>query len=471
VVELDGSASRDPDAGPQPLTYFWEQLSGPSVLIASSTAPVASITPMIAGTYLFRLTVDDGEDQATDTVAVLVGAGAADVASAVTGSDTSALTSTSGEWDTNNQRRSWWNSYRQRWDAVLPVSGPPATGTSHWWLTAGVDTGSPRMLAEFDAATGVRPDAYWDEATRKLFVLGTRSSKTYVTTYDYDPVADTYTPDIWRRQVAGADSSSNRAVIHRTPNGTLWTAVMADKAPQGLWVNRSTDGGATWGTPALLASTSAGGQTNLVHFTRQGRTYLAIAGAEDGKAVGSRYRFLYLDQDATDWREPSAWTDESMLMYAPEADEHSDDEISMIVDDQQNIYITAETEPGPSGSRDAPQLVLLKRHASGSWEQVAIARFDPRLKARKRPTVAIDGPSRNVVVSSVDQSRTAIATVVAPLDDVSALSGQLPREVVAADGQGFRNAITPRSPTTAESGMLLLVDNLTERTIWMRNLR
>ncbi len=69
-VTLDGSASSDPDGNP--LTYLWEQTSGQPVSLSNATQEVASFTPAVAGTYVFRLTVSDGQISVNDEVTVMV---------------------------------------------------------------------------------------------------------------------------------------------------------------------------------------------------------------------------------------------------------------------------------------------------------------------------------------------------------------------------------------------------------------
>lgn len=76
TVTLDGSGSNDPDQGPEALRYSWNRLSGPFVSIADDQAPVASFIPPVAGTYVFRLTVGDGEASAAATTTVTVPAAA-----------------------------------------------------------------------------------------------------------------------------------------------------------------------------------------------------------------------------------------------------------------------------------------------------------------------------------------------------------------------------------------------------------
>ncbi len=59
VVTLDGSASSDFDS--DPLTYDWIQVGGAAVSLSDSTAVMPTFIPPLADTYLFELTVFDGD--------------------------------------------------------------------------------------------------------------------------------------------------------------------------------------------------------------------------------------------------------------------------------------------------------------------------------------------------------------------------------------------------------------------------
>jgi hypothetical protein len=77
---LDGSASSDPDQGPQPLSYLWSfvavptgsQLTNGAISGADTVSP--SFAPDVAGTYVLQIMVYDGIDTGFDNVAVTASA-------------------------------------------------------------------------------------------------------------------------------------------------------------------------------------------------------------------------------------------------------------------------------------------------------------------------------------------------------------------------------------------------------------
>ena len=72
-VSLDGTASDDPDDGPQPLSYLWffsGQPTGSVSDIESPTSPNATFTPDAAGEYRVTLEVSDGDAADIDEVLI-----------------------------------------------------------------------------------------------------------------------------------------------------------------------------------------------------------------------------------------------------------------------------------------------------------------------------------------------------------------------------------------------------------------
>ncbi len=73
LVTLDGRLSYDPDSGPSSLSIAWTQLSGPPVTLSGATSSLSpTFRPSVAGSYTFRLTLNDGAAIRTDEVAVAV---------------------------------------------------------------------------------------------------------------------------------------------------------------------------------------------------------------------------------------------------------------------------------------------------------------------------------------------------------------------------------------------------------------
>jgi formylglycine-generating enzyme required for sulfatase activity len=70
AVTLDGRGSTDPDG--DVLQYAWVQDSGPEITLNNSTHDVATFSALEPGRYVFTLTVNDGEFEETDVVAVQV---------------------------------------------------------------------------------------------------------------------------------------------------------------------------------------------------------------------------------------------------------------------------------------------------------------------------------------------------------------------------------------------------------------
>ncbi|MBI4304651.1 MAG: endonuclease/exonuclease/phosphatase family protein [Chloroflexi bacterium] len=71
-VTLNGTASRDPDGSPSPLTFAWTQTAGPAAILVGANTATLSFTPAVAETYKFSLVVSDGRASGSDDAIVTV---------------------------------------------------------------------------------------------------------------------------------------------------------------------------------------------------------------------------------------------------------------------------------------------------------------------------------------------------------------------------------------------------------------
>lgn len=74
LVRLSAASSKDPDAGPTPLSYSWVTLAPPAgIALNGDNSSQPTFQPSIAGRYTFGLTVHDGLlTSVMDTVLVTV---------------------------------------------------------------------------------------------------------------------------------------------------------------------------------------------------------------------------------------------------------------------------------------------------------------------------------------------------------------------------------------------------------------
>jgi outer membrane lipoprotein-sorting protein len=74
-VQLDGSASNDPDNQPHPLTFFWKQIAGPAVTLSDANSMKPTFISPVSDKdqkLVFSLMVSDGQANGSAAVTILV---------------------------------------------------------------------------------------------------------------------------------------------------------------------------------------------------------------------------------------------------------------------------------------------------------------------------------------------------------------------------------------------------------------
>ena len=171
----------------------------------------------------------------------------------------------------------------------------------------------------------------------------------------------------------------------------------------------------------------------------------------------------------------SPWTAEAedILISSASGMVGTDDELSVTRDSSDNIYVVGETQrhSGAVGPvTDDPQIVLFKRTPVGDWSQHDV-KLDQSSSTsdRKRPVVAIVDDF--IYVIAILQPKTESSyTSSSLLGDLNTWSSWTTLFEVGTTGSGtietWRNNVVPRGAVTGAQGLPVLLDNLTDDTIW-----
>jgi hypothetical protein len=383
---------------------------------------------------------------------------AAVVSAVVAHSSTSTLTSL--DYSKPNQHRLWYNSYQHSWDGVLPKNDGGTLGCDHYIVK---DVAGSQLFTsvELEDRDGGRPDTFWDNAGKRLYVLGSHSSNPKFWRLGYDAVTDTYSiaPGVNGVSVPGMahQTVNDPATLYVSPNGVVWVAVMRDR---GLYVQRSLDGGASWlPAPITLDASVLAGDTAWVHFTNQGTTSVAVFASENATGGATRRYYWRIAQNA-DPTVPSSWTNESARIPGTGA-AAADNHVSAARDSQENEYFVVKTQ---GGNPTDPLIDLYRRAPGGAWSQfpVTLTQDTPE---QSRPSIVIDEETDELSIYTNDTSGGRGNRKRAPLSSLQNLA-QAPLTAVFGGGKAFSDLISPREEVSSATGVVVLAHDVTDKTVW-----
>jgi hypothetical protein len=391
----------------------------------------------------------------------------------IVGSDTTTIRSPD-MYGKPNQHRIWFNTYRNRWDALVPRSDGSPASSDHFILTdvPANQTFTPVELEDRDFG---RPDTVWDNANRKLYVLSSHPVSSELWRVGYDNITDTYSlevgalgagvtvPGITHPNTSlGGDSP---ATLYVTPNGDVWVAVMLAGA---LLVQHSDDGGATWmPAPINLDPSVRLGVTTWIHFVDQGTTFVGVfAGEGADTQPAARYFFWYIDQNA----DPSVlanWINDSPNIPAPVGVEQADDHVSAARDPAGNQYFAVKTE---SGNPTDPLIKLFKRTPAGGWSQFKVTETQD-VPEQSRPSIVIDEENAEIYIymngaEVVSSTERVSSRKKASLNALGDLAGAPLVPVFSMAGKIFTDVSTPRDLVNSSRDSVVLAHNRTDDTVW-----
>jgi hypothetical protein len=327
-------------------------------------------------------------------------------------------------------------------------------GTTQLALAAAEDgdgNGAQGRLSKYLFYAVAQDDATWNTVTMAQGTL----------TMDVMPSdGDTLTVDgkTYTYQTVLTDSDGNIAIGGSLAQAQLnLVSAFALSGVAGVDYAASTKGHPTvsiddfGGDQAVLTAKESGIGGNLIATTE---TFTATTNMFDGGTLGGTTLGT------------SPWTSEELPLTSSSGQVHADDELSLVKDGSDNIFIATETQG--VGNINDPQVVLFKRTAAGVWTQTTVKTDQPsRDFDRKRPAVAI--LDSDIYVITVAQNRSSSGYLKAPLSTLS-----FPGPVTAPpwtplfeiSSERVRNNIVPRFAATSSTGLPVLVDNLEDDTVW-----
>ena len=304
--------------------------------------------------------------------------------------------STTQNYTAKNRGATWYNVAQSRWDAILPDA------TRDQFLMKDVDGVQTFISApELDDRDTGRPDVIWDESANKLYVLSSHDTTTEFFRLGYNSGTDTYSLEVGAERLGITVADIDRATKERPsaltklPNGKL--VAVANEG--GVFLNHSTDDGATWQGSALnLDSGFRAGHACIGYWNDGTDNRVAVFASEDDGNAAAIWKFWHA-KESDDLSLAGSWTAETQggTMPAFAGGEEADDHCHMVVHSN-IIYVTVKI--GTPATND-DNITLLKRTASGTWSRHTIQVFTAA-NERTRPAAAIDTTNSAIYVAYTD---------------------------------------------------------------------
>ncbi|MDZ7268335.1 MAG: T9SS type A sorting domain-containing protein [candidate division KSB1 bacterium] len=260
----------------------------------------------------------------------------------------------------------------------------------------------------------------------------------------------------------GNSDDANPLSFTAAANGDLWVFRIHNGT---LQAKKSTDGGVTWSATPITVKSSLNqnkGTTDAVAFTQSGNHYIGVAYGEEGVSSStSRYGFLrHLEGDPD-----SVWTDETHLLTY-QGNENANNQISMAVDPNNNIYLITRNFGGSSG---VPRNTLYKRSNTGSWSNHAVF-FSPAA-GWTSPTLAIDTTSNSLILAGIRSDSSFAEYKLVPIGSENTASSVTAARLIFAAGNTLQHATMPRQFVNSTIGTMVCASNTSTNDMWFNLLQ
>jgi PKD repeat protein len=364
----------------------------------------------------------------------------------------------------------WWNDGRW-WASMYDV----ASGTYHiWWLNPST---SPETWVDSGTAIDNRPksraDTLWDGSHLYVASAPFASSNTSGVTgsparlyrFSYNALSRTYSLDAGF-PVSINNISSETITLDKDSTGRLW-ATWAQGGS--VYFNATTNGDASWGTPAVLPADNATGldadDISTVIAFGAGRVGIMWS----NQVASTTYFAVHNDGDPVGTWQPS----EGVTIPGPG---QSDDHVNvkdLQSDSSGRIFAVIKTSltdlAGVSSS--APVIVVLARGARGGWSR---ATFGTVANCHTRPILVLDSSNNlaHVYATAPDSgcpysgSPGTIFEKTSSLGNLSFPSGRGTPVMRIEGSPNLNNATATKQTVNNSTGIVLLASDDVRKQYW-----
>ena len=339
-----------------------------------------------------------------------------------------------------------------------------------WWAVAYDSTQGSWYIYRFDNPAWVASkavqlsadnslDVLMDSATNKLYILSSHTAKSRFRRFTYRAGVwnlDAGFPKVFEAYIN--PNGNNPLSLAKAKNGDLWSFRV--NGNRKLQAKVSSNDGNTWAVNQTIKTIpQLNATTDAVAFSDGVNNYIGVGYAEPGN-VSSTFGFLYhKDGDPL-----ATWTDQTAaLTYF--GTERAQNEISMTVDQHNNVYMFTRTFGGVTGN---PRNTLYMRSAAGTWTAFNVNPIGG--KGWVSPALAIDQENHRLVVMGINQNSNRAEYKTGVLGAGSDLQ-TAPFTIFLQNGSDhFQNLSAPVQAVNAAMGLMTTAGDTTKRDTWYSRL-
>jgi hypothetical protein len=270
--------------------------------------------------------------------------------------------------------------------------------------------------------------------------------------FSYNASNDQYTLDAGFPQQIN-NWATETLVIAKDSVGRLWATWTQGTA---VFVNRTTNGDSTWGTPFALAGGSGIAADDISSIIAYGGNRIGIMWSDQG---GSDESFKFVSRGDGDTFSPTPTF--SGVEQALAGDFMADDHLNLKTDAAGRIFVAAKTSK--EGDND-PQAILLVRAAGGGWTNRTFGRV---VDDHTRPIVVIfqrqEGEPRLFYFATASDAGE-IYVKETSLDNPTFATG-LGEAVI--DGAAVNDATSSKDNVTGDTDLLVQASGSAYRHYWL----